>query len=354
MPNLGSGSVMEWPPRTATPAFGAASTPPCSTLDSMRQRAGRRPATRRCSTRGTACRPSRRHRDIAFVAAMRPQSYGSSTIGVKKSRVAMMARSSSSAPDRGVVAGVDAHQHLGWHIREPQRPDDLEQLVGAELAPASGAVAERGEPAFRPACPQAYGWWETPPMEIAVVGHTEWIRFADVDAVPPAGEHRAHDGTIGKRREAAVPSPPCSSRSSPARRLLHRDRRRRVRRSDRDGADGTGRRRPRRHATRHTEPARAHLGRPRRRTHDHHAGRPAGPAAADPLPWDDLAGADAVYVTAGDAGAFAHARRASHMVVTSRVLHESARHRRGPRRPGGERAGPGERVEIDALPGVHA
>ena len=35
--------------------------------------------------------------DIAFVAAMRPQSYGSSTIGVKKSSVAMMARSSSSA-----------------------------------------------------------------------------------------------------------------------------------------------------------------------------------------------------------------------------------------------------------------
>src|SRR6476646_6113380 len=31
--------------------------------------------------------------------------------------------------------------------------------------------------------------------------------------------------------------------------------------------------------------------------------------AADPLPWDDLAGCDAVYITGGDTGALQHARR---------------------------------------------
>ena len=42
------------------------------------------------------------------------------------------------------------------------------------------------------------------------------------------------------------------------------------------------------------------------------------PHAADPLPWDELASTDAVYVTGGDPGALAHARRARVMVATSR------------------------------------
>ncbi len=49
-------------------------------------------------------------------------------------------------------------------------------------------------------------------------------------------------------------------------------------------------------------------------------GRRLAPSADDPLPWDRLDEADAVYVTAGDAGAFRRARRARVMVVTSRVL----------------------------------
>ena len=44
------------------------------------------------------------------------------------------------------------------------------------------------------------------------------------------------------------------------------------------------------------------------------------PRAADPLPWDRLDGADVAYVTAGDPGAFAAARKARLMVVTSRAL----------------------------------
>jgi len=35
IPYFGSGSVIEWPPTTATPAFAAASIPPCRTRPSM-------------------------------------------------------------------------------------------------------------------------------------------------------------------------------------------------------------------------------------------------------------------------------------------------------------------------------
>jgi ribokinase len=41
-----------------------------------------------------------------------------------------------------------------------------------------------------------------------------------------------------------------------------------------------------------------------------------GPRAEDPLPWDELADTDAVYFTAGDAGA-ARAARAAHTLVAS-------------------------------------
>jgi ribokinase len=44
-----------------------------------------------------------------------------------------------------------------------------------------------------------------------------------------------------------------------------------------------------------------------------------GPAGADPLPWEELAACDAVYVTAGDPDALRAARRARVMVATPRV-----------------------------------
>jgi ribokinase len=43
------------------------------------------------------------------------------------------------------------------------------------------------------------------------------------------------------------------------------------------------------------------------------------PAGADPLPWERLDATDAVYFTAGDAGALAHARRARVLVATPRA-----------------------------------
>jgi ribokinase len=48
-------------------------------------------------------------------------------------------------------------------------------------------------------------------------------------------------------------------------------------------------------------------------------GERLAPASTDPLGWDDLAATDAVYVTAGDPGAIAHARRARVMVSTARI-----------------------------------
>jgi ribokinase len=51
------------------------------------------------------------------------------------------------------------------------------------------------------------------------------------------------------------------------------------------------------------------------------------PRGDDPLPWDELAGCDAVYLTAGDRGAAVAAREAARMVATIRAreaLRESA------------------------------
>lgn len=50
------------------------------------------------------------------------------------------------------------------------------------------------------------------------------------------------------------------------------------------------------------------------------AGRRLEPSAADGLPWERLASAAAVYVTAGDPGAIELARRARAVVATARIL----------------------------------
>ncbi len=49
-------------------------------------------------------------------------------------------------------------------------------------------------------------------------------------------------------------------------------------------------------------------------------GERLGPRADDPLPWHELAEIDAVYFTAGDAGAVREARRARALVATARGL----------------------------------
>lgn len=49
-------------------------------------------------------------------------------------------------------------------------------------------------------------------------------------------------------------------------------------------------------------------------------GHRASPYATDPLPWPQLRGADAVYLTAGDVEAVRRARKARVLVATSRIL----------------------------------
>ena len=103
-------------------------------------------------------------------------------------------------------------------------------------------------------------------METAVVGHTEWmVTFADVDAVPTAGgiAHTTNEwetpgggGAVAAVQLAKLADSATfftatgDDASAPGPIGV--------------AADVDGRRRPRRHATRHPEPARAHLDRPRR------------------------------------------------------------------------------------------
>ncbi len=152
-------------------------------------------------------------------------------------------------------------------------------------------------------------------VRVAVVGHVEWIEFARVERMPTAGEivhaqevweepggggavaagqlaklaggasfytalgddelarrSRADLNALGVRVEAAV-------RPGPQRRgFVH--------------VDGNGER---------TITV---------------IGERLGPRGDDPLPWDELGGVDAIYLTAGDVGAI-HAARAARVLVSS-------------------------------------
>jgi ribokinase len=186
-------------------------------------------------------------------------------------------------------------------------------------------------------------------MRAAVVGHTEWIWFAAVDRIPGAGEI-AHataewEEPGGGGAVAAVQLAKLAGRcdfftatgeDDIAGRTL-------VRLTELGVTV---------HAARRTSPSRRALtqidGDGERTITT--LGERLAPSVNDPLPWDRLDGCDAVYVTAGDAGAFARARDATTMVVTARVLDELV--------AGGVRADalvgsardPAERVEVGALP----
>jgi ribokinase len=158
-------------------------------------------------------------------------------------------------------------------------------------------------------------------MRVAVVGHAEWIWFGTVDRIPAAGEiaHSTDDwevpgggGAVAAAQLAALAGS-CDFFTSL-------------------GDDDLGRRAAKElsglgvevHAGRRDERTRRALtlvDRDGERTITT-LGRRLAPSAGDPLPWERLDGADAVYVTAGDAEAFRWARRARVMVVTSRVLPE--------------------------------
>jgi ribokinase len=156
-------------------------------------------------------------------------------------------------------------------------------------------------------------------LRIAVVGHLEWVEFVRVPDVPRAGEI-AHGAPLlavpgGGGAVAAVQLARFGAESvfftalgNDA--LGHRAR-------DEMQARGV-----RVHAVFRSEPQRRAItliDAARERTiitvGERHA-----PHADDRLPWDELAGCDAVFITAGDAGAIRAARRARFVVATSRAL----------------------------------
>lgn len=170
-------------------------------------------------------------------------------------------------------------------------------------------------------------------MRVAVVGHVEWVEFAEVERVPARGEIAHAGGTweeVGGGGSVAAVQLAKLAGSCLFLTAL--------------GDDPLGRR------------ARAELEARGVRVHARLGGRtrravtlvdPGGertivtlgeklvPSGRDPLPWRELDSADAVYFTVGDVGALEAARRAGTLVATARDLRTLVR--------GG--------VELDALVG---
>jgi ribokinase len=157
-------------------------------------------------------------------------------------------------------------------------------------------------------------------MRTCVVGHTEWIEFGHVARVPAAGEivHAtdAWEEPGGGGAVAAVQLARLSGSCSFLTALGDDDRggwsRRRL--------EGLG---VRVEAASRSEPTRravVFVDANGERTITT-LGQRLAPSAADDLPWSDLDGVDAVYVTAGDPGALREARRARVLVATSRIAY---------------------------------
>jgi ribokinase len=156
-------------------------------------------------------------------------------------------------------------------------------------------------------------------VRTAVVGHVEWVRFAKVDRLPKQGE-------IIHALESWVE--PAGGGAVAATELLRlagncdffvavgNDDTGRV---AREGLEELG---LRLHAAVRDEPQRlafTYLEPSGERTITL-VGDKLHPRGADPLPWDELAGTDAVYFTAGDVDALRTARQARVLVATAREL----------------------------------
>ena len=155
-------------------------------------------------------------------------------------------------------------------------------------------------------------------MRVAVVGHVEWVSFLDVDHVPRPGEIVESSGgfeeAAGGGGVAAVQLARLAGTATFFTAVGDDDTGLRTRaRLEELGVEvrAAVRRSPQRRAV-------TLLDRDAERTIVT-AGPRLFPAAADDLGWDDLAGFDAVYVTAGDAAAIRAARAARVVVATPRT-----------------------------------
>lgn len=156
-------------------------------------------------------------------------------------------------------------------------------------------------------------------MRTAVVGHTEWIEFGHVERVPGPGDIvHATDGWEEAGGGGAVAAVQLASLAGSCTFFTALGDDDRALWTQRDLA-GLG---VRVRATIRGEPSRravVFVDANGERTITT-LGRRLEPIAGDHLPWDELAETDAVYFTAGDAGALRSARRARVLVATSRVM----------------------------------
>jgi len=156
-------------------------------------------------------------------------------------------------------------------------------------------------------------------MRVAVVGHVEWIEFARVEHTPAPGEivhaHETWQEVGGGGAVAAVQLARLAGTCLFLTAL---------------GDDSLGRRAYRELDALGVRVVASWRSEPQRRAFVHVdagaertitvLGRRVGPRRGDPLPWQELDGADAVYLTAGDAGAVRAARRVRRLVSTVRAI----------------------------------
>jgi ribokinase len=185
-------------------------------------------------------------------------------------------------------------------------------------------------------------------MRTAVVGHTEWIEFGHVDHVPKPGdivhatgawEEPGGGGAVASVQLARLAGS-CTFFTA-----LGDDERAGWTRRE------LGRRDVRVEAVVRNEASRravVFVDRNGERTITT-LGRRLEPVMFDPLPWDEIERADAVYFTAGDAAALQNARRARVLVATSRVMDLLAKADVYLDAVVGSGRDPGERFDPDAL-----
>ena len=161
-------------------------------------------------------------------------------------------------------------------------------------------------------------------MRVAVVGHVEWAEFARVESVPEPGEivqalenweEPGGGGAVAAVQLAQLAGECLFLTALGDDELGHRAKRELQARGVR--VEAVWRSAPQRRAFVHVDAS-------AERTITV-IGERAGPHGDDPLPWAELAAADAVYFTAGDPAAVRAARAARRLVSTVRAVDSLAK-----------------------------
>src|SRR3954470_10618244 len=161
-------------------------------------------------------------------------------------------------------------------------------------------------------------------MQVAVVGHVEWVEFARVERVPTPGEIvqalDTWEAAAGGGAVAAVQLARLAGEFLFLTALGDDDLGHRAKRE----LEALGVRVEAVWRPESQRRAFAYLDANAERTITV-IGRRAGPRASDPLPWAELDGVDGVYLTAGDPGAIRAARAARTLVSTVREIEALAK-----------------------------